>query len=270
MWSCYWLVLARGPVGDGATLPTLCMSWGVLLWTNFHRIAWAEQTYWCLNMWGVSQAPLLSSFHWKERVCVLWDCSGMWNKVWEGGEKKNREITPGSDGQLSGTAERGVSSGDVVALSSTLKDGVRNLLIINFLTRFLATFASGPSWKGYENIFSRGILSLPISDRKWENILWRASENVPVNWIYNRRKIQGHSREKFIFLFKPVHPMLHTRSSESYRKKSWRKLSRPWGHLINLLAPSELFLLARCLVFCQSSFKQPRQWAFRFFPETQQ
>lgn len=101
--------------------------------------------------------------------------------MWEGGEKKNREITPGSDGQLSGTAERGVSSGDVVALSSTLKDGVRNLLIINFLTRFLATFASGPSWKGYENIFSRGILSLPISDRKWENILWRASENVPVN-----------------------------------------------------------------------------------------
>lgn len=95
--------------------------------------------------------------------------------------RKKKEIAPGSDGQLSGTAEHGVSSGDAVALSSTLKDGVRNLLIINFLTRFLATFASGPSWKCYENIFSRGILSLPISDGKWENILRRASENGPVN-----------------------------------------------------------------------------------------
>lgn len=76
----------------------------------------------------------------------------------------------GSDGQLSGEAELGVSFGSIAALNRALKDGVGNLLIINFLTRFLATFTSCPSWKCYENIFSRGILSLPISDSKWENI----------------------------------------------------------------------------------------------------
>lgn len=75
-----------------------------------------------------------------------------------------------NDGQLSGEAELGVSFGNTVVLSRALKDGEGNLLIINFLTRFLATFVSCPSWKCYENIFSRGILSLPISDSKWENI----------------------------------------------------------------------------------------------------
>lgn len=76
-----------------------------------------------------------------------------------------------SDRQLSGQAKLRVSFGNSGALSRALEDGVGILLIINFLTRFLATFVSCPSWKCYENIFSWGILSLSISDSKWENII---------------------------------------------------------------------------------------------------
>lgn len=58
-----------------------------------------------------------------------------------------------SDRHLSGEAKLRVSFGNSIELSKALKDEVENLLIINFLMRFLATFLSCPSWKCYENIF---------------------------------------------------------------------------------------------------------------------
>lgn len=75
-----------------------------------------------------------------------------------------------SDTQLSGETKLRVSFGNSVALSRALKNGAGNLLI-NFLTRFLATFVSCPSWKCYENIFSWGILSLAVPDSKWKTFI---------------------------------------------------------------------------------------------------
>lgn len=84
-----------------------------------------------------------------------WNCSGQWQIAF-----RRSKILLCS----------GVSFGNSAALGRALKDGAGNLLIINFLTRFLAIFMSCPSWKCHENIFSWSILSLSVSFSKWENI----------------------------------------------------------------------------------------------------
>lgn len=239
-------------MGARASLSTPCVSWGVLLWTDFHTVALAGQP---TGVW--TREVCL-----KHRFCI--HSTGK-NGFVCCGTAPGREIKCGK-----GEKKKRDRTGEWWA-------AFRNSRAWSQFWRCCSTEQHFEGWgqKSLDNKLSHEVFgNLCVwsqLEMLWEHLF--SGYFVTPNF---RRKVGKHTSESFrkwsgklnlqqkenaaaFVLFKPVHPMLRRRSSESYRNKSWRKLSRPWGHLINLLAPSELFLLACCLVFCQSSFKQPRQ-----------